>query len=275
MGDYTDSYIDAFLADKKNKEPLSSYETEFNSSDYQPENFEVGGLAEQILEEITDEQDDYELVYSIVMFIGILMIPIQIIFSESIQPYDALLISKIQTIIYSDNIVMYYIMKILIAIFITLFNNSNFTISITVFFYLSFDPGFAYKTTFVGISSSIFVFLLKIIIHDARPYFLFSNIKPYSCGLSYACPSLKIYIGMVFYHYMRFCITKAINSNDPIVKKNLWYLDIAHYIATILLIANVITGIIDVCLGHQFFYQLLLTFLYGYMTIGVLFMFNK
>ena len=80
---------------------------------------------------------------------------------------------------------------------------------------------------------------------------------------------------MVFYHYMRFCITKAINSNDPIVKKNLWYLDIAHYIATILLIANVITGIIDVCLGHQFFYQLLLTFLYGYMTIRVLFMFNK
>jgi len=262
MADYTDSYIDAFLADKK--KPLSSYETEFNSSDYQPENFEVGGLAEQILEEITDEQDEWEWFFSLMMFIGILMIPMQIIFSDDIQPYDAMLIIKIQSIIYSDNVVVYYLMKVLI-----------FLISLVVFFYLSFDPGFAYKTSFIGISSSILTFLLKIIIHDARPYFIFDQIIPYECNVSYACPSFKVYSAMIFYHYMRFCITKAMNSKDPIVNKNLWYLEIAWYIVSILLVSNIISGLLQCCLGHNFFYQLLLTFLYGYITIRVIIMFNK
>ncbi len=132
------SFTSIFLnQDTKNQNQLASFQTEFNSIDNMDPKTEfiAGGIAQKLLEEIHDEQDEWEVFFSTMFFAGILLIPLQLIFSDFIKPYDASLIEWIQiNIVYSFDIVSQWITTF--EAFLNFFANVKFLNSIIIFFYL-------------------------------------------------------------------------------------------------------------------------------------------
>jgi len=271
------SFTSIFLnQDNKNQNQYGSYQTEFNFSDNNPPatRFVAGGIAKKLLEEIHDEQDEWEIFFSTMFFAGILLIPLQLIFSDFIKPYDASLIEWIQVnIVYSLDWVTLSITTL--ESFLNFSANVKFLTSVIIFFYLCFDPGVAFKTTIIAGSGTYIVFILKIIIHDARPFWISQNITPGLCRLSFGCPSLDIFVGMLYSNYLLFCTTRARNSNDIIVMKGLDQLNFSAKVAWIMIIINFMVGVLYTFLGENFFYQTLITFFYGFILIRIAIVFNK
>jgi hypothetical protein len=266
-----ESLTSAFL-EEKNKE--INYITEFNSSEYKPEHFGVGGVTSKVLEEIHEEQDEWEIFFTTMFFLGIVLIPLQLIFADDIKPYDAYLLKLIQEniIYFNDTIISYFT---IFVTFLSTSSNVRFLSSITVFFYLCFDPGVAYKTALVAGCGSYIVFILKLIIHDARPYWVYPDIEPGLCRISFGCPSLDVFIGMLYSHYIFFCTTRALKSKDAIVRMNRNAIEVSKIFSIILIICNIFVGILYTILGENFIYQIFITFFYGFILIRIVIIFNK
>lgn len=274
----SDKSFTSFLLDQeeKNQKKYSSYPTEFYSSELIPSNthFVAGGITQKLLEEIHDEQDEWEEFFSTMFFTGILLIPLQLIFSDYLKPYDSALIEWLQenTIYTFENLSAFIVSIESVLKFMA---NVKYLTSVIILFYLCFDPGVAYKTTIIAGTGTYIVFILKIIIHDARPFWVNSNIKPGLCRLSFGCPSLDVFVGMLYSNYLLFCTTRARNSNDIIVLKGAEQLNFSANVAWIMIVLNVLNGIFYTILGENFFYQTLITFFYGFILIRIVIVFNK
>ncbi len=274
MNDHDQKYTELFL--KQETKNITSYQTELKSSEnILPETqFVAGGIAKKLLEEIHDEQDEWEVFFSTMFFTGILLIPLQLIFSDFIKPYDASLIEMIQiNVVYSFDFVTLWLTTLESILNFTA--NVKFLTSVIIFFYLCFDPGVAFKTALIAGSGTYIVFILKIIIHDARPFWINPNIIPGLCRISFGCPSLDIFVGMLYSNYLLFCTTRARNSNDVIVMKGKDQLDFSSSVAWIMIFLNILVGILYTFLGENFFYQTLITFFYGFILIRIVIVFNK
>jgi hypothetical protein len=268
-----ESLNSAFLQqEKKNQE--NTYYTEFDSSEYHPDQFGVGVVTSKVFEEIYDEQDEWETFFTTMFFLGIILIPLQLIFADDLKPYDAYLIELIQYYLLDSSKVLTKIIDILI-IMVNIIANIRFFTSITVFFYLCFDPGVAYKTALIAGCAAYIVFILKLIIHDARPYWVDPNIEPGLCRLSFGSPSLDVFVGMLYSHYIFFCTKRALMSDDLIIQRNRSAVQVSVYIAVILMIINVAVGICYFCFGENYIYQILITFFYGFILIRIIIIFNK
>jgi len=268
-----DSLNSEFLRnDDRNKEVI--YVTEFDSSEYRPEHFGVGGVTSKVLEEIHEEQDEWEIFFTTMFFLGVVLIPLQLIFADDIKPYDSYILKVIQKyIVLSDKTLPPY-MSFIIT-FLSTSSNVRFLSSITVFFYLCFDPGVAYKTALVAGCGSYIVFILKLIIHDARPYWVFPDLYPGLCRISFGCPSLDVFIGMLYSHYIFFCTSRALKSKDAIVKMNRSAIEISEKCSIFLIICNIFVGFFYAIMGENFIYQIFITFFYGFILIRIVIIFNK
>lgn len=258
--------------DNKNRE--MTYETEFDSSEYHPEHFGVGTVTGKVFEEIYDQQDEWEIFFTTMFFIGIFLIPLQLIFADDIKPYDAYIIQNIQYYLVNTDLFMSYGMLIL-RYMLEWVANVKFFISMTVFFYLCFDPGVAFKTCLIAGCGSYLVFILKIITHDSRPFWVSSEIKPGLCKLSFGSPSLDVFVGMLYSHYIFFCTDRALRSSDEIITMNRESVETSKYVSIVLMVFNALIGIFYFCIGENFIYQILITFFYGFILIRILVIFNK
>ena len=262
------------LVNQDNKNQYGTYQTVFNSNDNADAEFIAGGIAEKFLEEIRDEQDEWENFFSTMFLAGILLIPLQLIFADSLKPYDIKVIEWIQkNFVYSFEYVTLFVTSF--ENYLNFIANNKFLTSIIIFFYLCFDPGVAFKTAIIAGSGTYIVFILKIIIHDSRPFWVSSTIIPGLCRMSFGCPSLDVFVGMLYSNYLLFCTKRAINSNDIIVSKGIKYLNFSEKIAWILIILNILVGIFYTFLGENFIYQTLITFFYGFILIRIIIVFNK
>ena len=156
---FTDKLI---LQEKKNE-----YENAFNntsiydSSDYHPDEFGLGIFSGKVLEEIKEEHDSWENFMTTMFLIGIILIPIQLIFSDKIKSFDIKIIKFLQKNLKID----IFLQNKIILNFILFFSNIHFYFSIVVLFYLSFDSGIAFKTSLISNIGIFFVFVFKLIIY--------------------------------------------------------------------------------------------------------------
>ena len=258
--------------EEKNEEV--AFESQFDSSEFHPDHFGVGTVTGKVFEEIYDQQDEWEIFFTTMFFVGIILIPLQLIFADEIKPYDAMLIRWIQANFVSSEFFMNYLFKPT-AHLLTFIANVKFFISTTVFFYLCFDPGVAFKTSLVAGCGSYIVFILKVITHDSRPFWISSSIFPGLCKFSFGSPSLDVFVGMLYSHYIYFCTDRALKSNDPIITMHEAPVEVSKYISIVLMAFNLIVGILNICFGLNFIYQILISFFYGFIIIRIIVIFNK
>ena len=269
-----ESYNSEFLGKEKEGPSEIVYEYE----DLKPHNIHptyiVGreAFTQAIFEEIADEEDELEAFFTMMFFLGLTLIPLQLIFSDLIKPYDASAIVFLQSSLLQEpyQVVLEFIGKMFVDL-----ANLRFMLSFNVFFYLFIDPGVSYKVCLMSGCCAYIVFILKVIIHDARPYWIFMDVKGILCSASFGCPSLDIFGGMVYLYYLRFCINRAINSDDIIVSQNLRYLEESMKLNYILTIMFTMVGFFHVLFGENFIYQILITFFYTFIFIRILIVFNK
>jgi hypothetical protein len=261
-----------FLELDKNEEQV--YESQYDSSDYHPDQFGVGKVTSKVFEEMYDEQDEWETFFTTMFLIGIFMIPLQLIFSDDIKPYDTYIIEKIQFYVIYTNFFIEYCFKYLIMI-LSFVANIKFFLSVTIFFYLCFDPGVAYKTSLIAGCGSYIVFILKVISHDSRPFWVSANVEPGICKLSFGSPSLDVFVGMLYSHYIFFCTERALMSNDVIINMNRSAIQVSKYVSIFLMALNAFVGVAYFSLGVNFIYQILISFFYGFIIIRIIIIFNK
>jgi hypothetical protein len=268
-----DSLQSTFLRQEERNKNIE-YNSEYDSSEIPPEHFGVGGITEKVLEEIHDEQDEWEIFFTTMFFLGIVLIPLQLIFADVIKPYDAYVIQTIQSnIVYSsDSSISFF--HILTHVLSTV-SNIRFLSSVVIFFYLCFDPGVAYKTTLVAGFGIYIVFILKLIIHDGRPYWIYDTIKPGLCRTSFGSPSLDVFVGMLYSNYIFFCTKRALQSKDRIVALNKTAIVVSEYCSIVLIVMNICVGLLYFIMGENFFYQIFITFFYGFILIRITIIFNK
>jgi hypothetical protein len=205
---------------------------------------------------------------------GIILIPLQLILADEIKPYDAYIIENIQYYVIYTDFFLTYCFKFIVTT-LNWMANVKFFISVTVFFYLCFDPGVAYKCSIVAGCGSYIVFILKVITHDSRPFWISSKVEPGLCKLSFGSPSLDVFVGMLYSHYIFFCTKRALMSNDDIINLNRSAIIVSKYVSIVLMIFNAIVGILYFCLGVNFIYQILMSFFYGFILIRIIIIFNK
>lgn len=272
------SYENKFLK-QGFKQPLIAnthkynYES-FNSADFVPEHFGVGKFTEIVLEEITEEQDDFEVFFTIMFLLGFLLIPLQLVFSDTIKPYDLVIIQWMQDMSKFNDPILIQLSEC-IGYFLDFSSTFTFHTSFTIFIYLSIDPGIAYKAVLTSGLASYLNFFLISIIHDSRPYWISDSIIPTKCHITYGCPSLNVLSGILYYHYMNFSISRALQSNDPFIEKNREALEYSRYLVEFYVIINIMIGAQSLVDGEHFIYQILATFFYGFIIIRILIMFNK
>jgi hypothetical protein len=260
------------LLEKKNEDlPV---ETHYDSSEFHPEHFGVGTVTGKVFEEIYDQQDEWEIFFTTMFFVGIILIPLQLIFADDLKPYDAMLIQWLQTNFINSAFFTAYLLNIVVEI-LKFVASVKFFISATVFFYLCFDPGVAFKTSLVAGCGSYIVFILKVITHDSRPFWITNTITPGLCKLSFGSPSLDVFVGMLYSHYIYFCTDRALKSNDPIITMHETSVEISKYISMVLMAFNLFVGIFYISFGLNFIYQILISFFYGFIIIRIIVIFNK
>lgn len=269
-----ESLTTKFLEFEKKQQVDEGYETQFDSSEYHPEHFGVGLVTGKVFEEIYEQQDEWETFFTTMFFLGIFLIPLQLIFADDIKPYDAYVIISVQNyLIYTDFFMKYCYSFVLNTL--TFVANKKFYLSITVFFYLCFDPGVAFKTSLVAGCGSYIVFILKIISHDSRPFWVTTGVEPGLCKMSFGSPSLDVFVGMLYSHYTFFCTERALMSNDDIINLNRSAIVVSKYVSIILMGLNAYVAIFYFAFGVNFIYQILISFFYGFIIIRIIIIFNK
>ena len=271
-----DSFTERLLKQqKKNEDVLNNNNLTntnlYDSSEYHPDQFGLGTFSGKVLEEIKEDHDNWENFMTTMFLIGIILIPLQMIFADKIKPFDLYLIKLIQKYVYTNNILTN---EYLFSFFIFC-SSMNFYMSITVFFYHCFDCGIAFKTSLVGSFGSFLVFIFKLIIHDSRPFWIDSSIICRLCKLSFGSPSLDCFVGMLYSHYMYFCTERALMSDDKFINKSRKELIISRYLSITLMIVNYLNGLFYICIGMNFIYQILVSYFYGFIVIRIVQVFNK
>lgn len=259
-----------FITNQQNKKDRDRNESYSIDSDFFQEAFGIGKFTELVLEEMTDEQDYFEAFFTIMFLLGCFFIPLILIFSDYIKPYDLNVITTIQSSsIYSDKFFSY------LGNFITYFYSMRFHMSLTIFIYLAVDPGVAYKVAITAGMCTYVSFFLETIIHDTRPYWISTDVKPVFCHITFGCPSVNVLSGLLYYNLLNFNISRAIKAKDPFLEKNVTALHIGSFIAKFYVLVNVLVGLQLICNGEHFIYQIAATFFMGFVLIRVLIAFNK
>jgi hypothetical protein len=268
-----DSLKSTFLRQEERNKNIE-YFSDYDSEEIAPEHFGVGGLTEKVLEEIHEEQDEWEIFFTTMFFLGIVLIPLQLIFADDIKPYEADIIIALQNNVVYLNESTTMIFAVVTSVFSTL-SNIRFLTSFVVFFYLCFDPGVAYKTTLVAGFGIYIVFILKLIIHDSRPFWIYDTIRPGLCRTSFGSPSLDVFVGMLYANYMLFSTKRALQSKDRIVALNRTAIVASEYCSIGLIVSNLGVGFMYWTMGENFFYQIIVSFFYGFVLIRITIIFNK
>ena len=266
---FTDKLI---LQEKKNEyENVLNNTSIYDSSDYHPDEFGLGIFSGKVLEEIKEEHDSWENFMTTMFLIGIILIPIQLIFSDKIKSFDIKIIKFLQKNLKID----FFLQNKIILNSILFFSNINFYLSIVVLFYLSFDSGIAFKTSLISNIGIFFVFVFKLIIHDSRPFWIDSEVKNYLCKLSFGSPSIDIFVGMLSSHYLYFCSSRALQSDDHFINKSRYEIIFSEKLSFFLIGLNFFNGIFYVLIGTHFIYQILVSYFYGFILIRIVIIFNK
>ncbi len=85
------------LQEKKNDYANNLNNTSiYDSSEYHPDEFGLGIFSGKVLEEIKEQHDEWENFMTTMFLIGIILIPIQLIFSDQIKIYDIKIIKFLQ-----------------------------------------------------------------------------------------------------------------------------------------------------------------------------------
>lgn len=265
LEDHEDDYY-KLLLDIDNKDNFNNEEN--NKSNTSAAN--LGGFTEKVLEEITDEQDHFEAYFTTMFLLGCLLVPLILIFSEYIKPYDAKIIQYIQTTRLYQNGYFFSIRK-----FTKIIYNLKFHSALCLFIYLAIDPGVGFKVSCTAGLSTYIAFYLEILIHDSRPYWNYSSIKPLFCHMNFGCPAITLFTGFLYYHLFYFNINRAIMSKDPFMNKNKKSMQIVNWLIKIFIFLNFFLGFQLVCNGENYIYQVLVTFFIGFVIIRILITFNK
>lgn len=266
-----------FNNDKARKEMIHSKNSNNNDddsysveSDFFQEAFGIGKFTEVVLEEITDKQDYFEAFFTTMFLIGCFLLPLILIFSDYIKPYDLEVILYIQnSSLYSDKFFNYF------GEIITYFYSVKFHMSLIIFIYLAIDPGVAYKVAATAGMASYISFFLDTIIHDTRPYWISTEVKPVFCHITFGCPSVNVLSGLLYYNLLNFNLSRAIKAKDPFLEKNALALQIGSFVAKFYVMINVLVGFQLIANGEHFVYQIAATFFMGFIMIRVLIAFNK
>ena len=259
------------LDERRDSDNKFNQEKEYSvDSDFFQEAFGIGKITQVVLEELTDEQDYFEAFFTVMFMIGCFFIPFTLIFSDYIKPYDIDFILIIQnSSLYSNEF-----FKIL-GSFINYFYSLNFHMSFTIFIYLAIDPGIGFKVAMTAGFLTYISYFLEIIIHDNRPYWHNNNIKPVLCHMTFGCPSINVLSGLLYYNLLNFYLSRAIKSKDPILDKNLIALSIGSFIAKVYIVINILVALILIANGENYIYQIIVTFLIGFILVRILIAFNK
>lgn len=261
------------LQEKKNDYANNLNNTSiYDSSEYHPDEFGLGIFSGKVLEEIKEQHDEWENFMTTMFLIGIILIPIQLIFSDQIKIYDIKIIKFLQEKLNIENIL--FKNKILFNI-ILFFSNIYFYMSMVVLYYLTFDSGIAFKTSLIANIGIFFVFVFKLIIHDSRPFWIDSQIKNNLCKLSFGSPSVDIFVGMLSSHYLYFCSSRALQSDDHFINKSRYEIIFSENLSIGLIILNFLNGFFYVLIGTHFIYQILVSYFYGFILIRIVLIFNK
>lgn len=230
----------------------------------------LGGFAEAVLEELSDDQDNLENFLTTMFLLGVLLIPLLLIFSEYIKPYDRSVIIYIQNTSLYKGELFRMISKITNMVYTLKFHTS-----FCVFLYLAIDPGVAFKVASTAGLTTYLGFYLEALIHDSRPYWVSADIKPAFCHVNFGCPSINILSGFLYYNLLYFNLNRAINAKDPFTSKNKLWLQIGSFLSLVLIVFNYLLGIELICNGENYIYQIAVTYFFGFVIIRILITFNK
>lgn len=225
---------------------------------------------EYVLEEISEVQTSLVKFFTLMFEIGILLIPIQIIIYEDIKPYEIIAIHGLQNVFNLSNLNNYsfYIYKIILS-----FSSINFLTSFNVFIYFFTDTLVSLKVCFLLGSCSYIVYVLKLIIHDSRPFWIDPLVTGIRCKTSFGCPSLDVFTGMFYFNFLIFNLAKRNKKKlDPNLK---WLLRATKYISLIFIGLNVLIGFIHILFGENFIYQVIFSIFYVYLFLRVIITFDE
>lgn len=247
-----------------------------NSEDYHLSQFDLGMFSGKVLGEINEQHyhDTWENVLTVMFLIGVILIPIQLIFAENLKYVDLYVVNALQQVVgnvngnINDNGMVYNCASFC--------SDVSFYMSILVFIYVAVDSGIAFKTLIVGNISSFLVYILKLITHDTRPYWsTHYNNHTLLIKHSYASPSLTCFVGMLYTHYLHFNINRALMSNDKFINKSRSFILHSKHLSLLLIFINYINGLFFICQGAHYIYQILITYFYGFIVIRIVIIFNK
>lgn len=230
----------------------------------------LNSFTEKVFEELTDEQDHFEAFFTSMFVLGIVFIPLSLIFSDYIKYYDKQLIIYLQSSSFYHSSVFNYLSS-----FINLFYTVKFHVSFCIFAYLALDPGVAYKVAITAGFTSYLCFYLEVIIHDPRPYWITTEIIPAFCHVNFGCPSLNILSGFMYYQLLNLNYNRAIHSRDPFTRDNITAMKCGVFIAKFFIVINFLVGLVLIANGENFVYQVIVSFFFGFIFIRILITFNK
>ena len=238
---------------------------------------QFGVFSGKVLGEINEQRyyyDMWENVLTVLFVVGVVLIPIQLIFADDLKYVDMCIMNVVHNIFSnSDNSGN----SSFVYNCISFCSDISFYMSILVFIYIAVDSGIAFKTLIIGNISSFLVYILKLITHDTRPYWSSShyNNNTYIIKHSYASPSLTCFVGMLYTHYLHFNINRALMSNDKFINKSRLFILRSKHLSLFLIFINYINGLFFIYQGDHYIYQILITYFYGFIVIRIVIVFNK
>ena len=253
--------------------------SKFNTSDDYTgiSQFGLGMLSGKVLGEINEQRyyyDTWENVLTVLFVIGVILIPIQLIFADDLKYVDMYVINTVHNVFINDSNDYDYG---LVYNCVSFCSDVSFYMSVLVFIYVAVDSGIAFKTLIIGNISLFLVYILKLITHDTRPYWSSTHYNNNQLLIkhSYASPSLTCFVGMLYTHYLHFNINRALMSNDKFINKSRSFILRSKYLSLLLIFINYINGVFFIYQGDHYIYQILITYFYGFIVIRIVIVFNK
>ena len=269
-----ESFTEHLLNQRRNKNKINDEEYTGLS--------QFGVFSGKVLGEINEQRyyyDTWENVLTVLFVIGVVLIPIQLIFADDLKYVDMCIMNVVHNIFInydnSDNSGN----GSFVYNCISFCSDISFYMSVLVLIYIAVDSGIAFKTLIIGNISSFLVYILKLITHDTRPYWSTSHYNNNNNNTqikhSYASPSLTCFVGMLYTHYLHFNINRALMSNDKFINKSRSFILRSKHLSLLLIFINYINGLFFIYQGEHYIYQILITYFYGFIVIRIVIVFNK
>ena len=221
----------------------------------------------------------WENVLTVLFVVGVVLNPIQLIFVDDLKYVDMCIMNVVHNIFInsdtSGNGSFIYNC-------ISFCSDISFYMSILIFIYIAVDSGIEFKTFSIGNISSflVYIFILKIITHDTRPYWSiphYNNTQTLIIKHSYASPSLTCFVGILYTHYLHFNLNRALMSNDKFINKSGSFILSSKHLSLFLIFINYINGLFFIYQGdiiYIYIYQILITYFYGFIVLRIVIVFN-